>query len=317
MDKVLVKEYENPEYPISISFNERKKQDGASELWAVRENDVELIIVNNGELNISCGNDVFKVHAGQGFAINRNSRHRITSSLKEDTAFYSLVFDPVIVTGKDTGSEFYEKYVSQILDAEKYPCFLLDEDNLLDENVLDKINSIIAVNTTKRFGYEVLTKGYICLLWAHLLEFLSGKSQSFNGRNVPSQDELRVKSAIRFMEESYSDPITLEDIADKIHVSRNECCRCFKRVMMISPVEYLIRLRVFMAAKVIYKNPLSVDSFSELAFSCGFNNTSYFNKMFKRFLFCTPTEFSKMLKNEPEKAKKIYDNLQDSIVEFV
>lgn len=317
MDKILVKEYENPEYPVSVSFNERKKEEGASGMWAVREKDIELIIVNNGELSISCGNEVFKVRAGQGFAINQNSRHRITSSTKEDTAFYSVIFDPSIVAGENTDSDFYEKYAASVLNYEKYPGFTLDEDNLLDENALDKINSIIAVNTTKKFGYEVLTKAYLCMLWAHLLEFLSGKEPAFNGRNVPSQDELRVKSAIRFIEENYNDPITLEDIADKIHVSRNECCRCFKRVMMISPVEYLIRLRIFKAAKVIYKDPLSVDSYSELSFSCGFNNTSYFNKMFKRYLTCTPTEFSKMLKTSPEKAKKIYDNLQDSIVEFV
>jgi len=45
----------------------------------------------------------------------------------------------------------------------------------------------------------------------------------------------------------------------------------------------------------------------------GFNNTSYFNKMFKRYLGCTPKEFSKMLKIDEDRAKKLYDSLQESV----
>ena len=86
---------------------------------------------------------------------------------------------------------------------------------------------------------------------------------------------------------------------------------------MLSPVEYLNRYRIYRAAKTIYKDPLSVDGFSDLAFSSGFNNASYFNKMFRRYLECTPSEFTGMLKNEPEKAKKLFDNLQDSVTGFI
>lgn len=311
MDKVLTEEYENPDYPVTVKFVERKKQDGAHGMWEVRPGDVELIIVNNGELNVSCTDRTYKIHAGQGIIISNNARHRITSSAKEDTAFYSVVFSPFFVIGIKEGERLFDKYFPE--GSTRVECFALDEENLVDESAIDKINNVIAANTIKKLGYEIVTKGYLCMLWAQLLEYVHGKNEQVNGRNLPSQDELRTKSAIAFMAENFRDPITLDDIAERIHVSKNECCRCFKRVMMATPVEFLIRLRVLEAAKVLYKDPLSVDSFSELAFTTGFNNASYFNKMFKRYMDCTPSEFTKMLKTEPERAKNLYENLSESV----
>ena len=40
-------------------------------------------------------------------------------------------------------------------------------------------------------------------------------------------------------------------------------------------------------------------SMSDLAFAVGFNNASYFNKVFKQFLKCTPSEYKKELKQDP------------------
>lgn len=313
MDKELFAEYENPDYPVTVNFIEIKKEDGAKGEWVVRPGDIEFIIVNNGELKISCSDKVHKVGVGQGVWLINGCRHKITSSQKEDTAFYSLVFNPEFAIGKLENNSLSDKYYEPLQKRFKNTCDVLDEANLRDETAIDRINSIIVANTIKKQGYEIHTKGHLCILWALMLDYIYVKESQYNGKNLPSQDELRVQSAINYMQESYADPITLEDIANRIHVSRNECCRCFKRVMMVSPIDFLIRLRVFEAAKLLYKDPMSVDTISELGFSVGFNNISYFNRMFKRYLNCTPREFSKMLKTDSELARKYYDNLQESV----
>lgn len=313
MEKELIQEYENPYYPVAINFFERKKEDCNVSEWTVRKNDIELIVVNNGELRISVKGRTERITAGQACMIALNTPHKFASSAKEDTAFFSVVFSPEYVQVLDKENELSDRYFYKVMEDERAALVTLDDANLRDESAIDRINDIIAANTSKRRGYEILTKGYICMLWAILIDYIYSKKASFNGKNVPSQDELRVRSAITYMQENYSDPITLEDIAGRIHVSRNECCRCFKRIMMTSPVEYLIRLRVFEATKILYKDPLSIDTISELSFRMGFNNTSYFNKMFKRYLGCTPKEFSKMLKIDEDRAKKLYDSLQESV----
>ena len=119
--------------------------------------------------------------------------------------------------------------------------------------------------------------------------------------------------AKRYIDVTFFEALKLEDIAAKIHVSRNECCRAFKRVIGMSPVDYLIRRRVFEAAKIMYKDPLQVDSVSELAINVGFNTISYFNRMFKRYMLCTPTEFAAMLKNGDKEAQKHYYALENTL----
>ena len=313
MDIELKYDYPNPDYPVAVNFWERKKEDAAQSDWVVRSEEAEVLVVNNGELRVTCDDGLHSVFAGQGVLLTPGSRHKLSSSSTEDTAFYSVVFRPDFAIDTSLDNDIAARFFGPVRDRFRNTCLVMDEANLRDESALDRINDIIAANTIKKFGYEMATKGYICMLWVLLLDFYGRVEAPFNGRNVPSQDELRVKSAIAYMEESYADPITLEDIADRIHVSRNECCRCFKRVMAVSPVDFLIRLRIFQAAKILYKDPLSVDSISELGFRTGFNNTSYFNRMFKRYLECTPREFSKMLKTDPDKAKKIFDSLQESV----
>ena len=313
MDKELIQGYDNQDYPVAVNFIERKKDEGTKGEWVVRPREIEFLVVNNGELKISCSDKTHRAFPGQGVLINMNVRHRITSSAKENTTYYSVVFAPAFALDAEPESPMYDKYLDPITGDKAFTCFVLDEANLWDESVLDKINDIIVANTIKKTGYELLTKSYICMLWVLLLDYLMTKKTAFNGRNAPSQDEIRVRSAIQYMSENYADLITLEDLADKIHVSRNECCRCFKRVMQVSPVDFLIKLRIFEAAKLLYKAPLKVESISELALQTGFNNISYFNRAFKKHMECTPTQFQKMLKTDPEEAKALFDNLQEAV----
>lgn len=313
MYEELITKYDNPQYPVSVVFLERKKSEGAHGVLGVRSDAAEFLIVNNGELRVTVNDVTKKVIAGQGIYINVGVPHRLTSSTNEDTSFFSVVFSPAYALDISEDNFLAEKYYYPIVREKKLAFLSLDEANLRDEAVLDRINDIIAANTMKKSGYEILTKGYICMLWCVLLDVLKSEGRAFNGKNIPSQDELRVRSAISYMESNYADPISLDDISEKVHISRNECCRCFKRVMGISPIDYLIRLRVFLAAKVLYKDPVSVDSISELAMRCGFNNTSYFNRAFKKYFECTPTEFTKMLKNDSDRAKVLFDAMQESV----
>ncbi len=316
MENERVSVYEDPGYPVSVNFKERKKEDASNAHWVVMDDDIIIVIVNNGELIINCEGTLYSIRSGQGAVINSAVRHKMTSSSREDTAYYELYFKPDALIAFPKDSNVGKKYAHAVSETERFTIIKLDEANLSDELALDRINSIIVTNTLKKFGYEMITKGHLCMLWAIFNDFVNQKAPSFNAKNLPSQDELRIKSAVAFIRENYHEQLTLEDIAGKIHVSRNECCRAFKRVLMISPVDYLNRYRIFEAARLIYKAPIKVDSIAGLGYSVGFNNPSYFNRMFRRFFECTPREFMKLLKENPERATILYNNLQNSVTEL-
>jgi len=103
-----------------------------------------------------------------------------------------------------------------------------------------------------------------------------------------------VNQAIDYIEQNYMNDISLEDISNAIHISKSECCRCFKRAVHSSPVEYLIRFRILEASRKILCGSLESQSMSDLAESVGFNSTSYFTKLFKKYMSYTPTEYRKI-----------------------
>ena len=139
-------------------------------------------------------------------------------------------------------------------------------------------------------------------MWVHFLKKYNSHTVLYDykksGEPTLSPDEVRIKDAILYIQQHYTEPVTLDNIADSIHVSKSECCRCFKRAVNITPFEYLMRYRILQAAEKILQNDREMTSISELATSVGFNNTSYFNKLFKKYFDCTPTEYRKMSQTE-------------------
>ena len=60
-----------------------------------------------------------------------------------------------------------------------------------------------------------------------------------------------------------------------------------------------MKYRIFKAANMNQSDDPAARSISDLAFAVGFNNASYFNKVFKQFLKCTPSEYRRNLKKDP------------------
>ena len=103
-------------------------------------------------------------------------------------------------------------------------------------------------------------------------------------------DELRIKQMIQYIEEHYGDKVLLEDIASAAGVSGRECSRCFSRTVKMSPIDYLNRYCVRMAAGRIVETG---DPIGLIAEECGFTSDSYFGKMFKSIMGCSPRDYWK------------------------
>lgn len=261
--------------------------------------EIEVIIINHGEAWFLA--DEIKLHltAGQGVLINQNIMHSVQPiSHNASCSLYSLKFHPSFLFGYGN-TMMSGKYLVPILSSPSLKIIELHEKDAWHEKILDTINSIIAVNLTKKYGYELITKSYLCQLWTYLLEQVIPQNINKNKQTTVSLDESRVKEAIIYIEKHYHEHITLEQLAASINISKSECCRCFKRTLKLTPFEYLMKYRIFCAANMIQRNDPEAHSMSSLALSVGFNNASYFNKVFKQYLDCTPSEYKRRIKNDP------------------
>ena len=97
-----------------------------------------------------------------------------------------------------------------------------------------------------------------------------------------------LERAIRFMDENLDQPLTLERIAQTMFVSRFHFARMFRLVTGESPMQYLRRLRVERAKRMMVRGDLTL---SEIAAEVGFCDQSHFTRIFRQATGTTPRRF--------------------------
>lgn len=106
--------------------------------------------------------------------------------------------------------------------------------------------------------------------------------------------DTRIGTVIKFIKENLTNKdITVDLLAEKAYMSTSHFHKKFKNTLGVSPIDYINSEKIKFSKKLIKE---SKDfRMSEIAFKSGFNNTSYFNRQFKKMEMMTPQQFKKMM----------------------
>lgn len=99
---------------------------------------------------------------------------------------------------------------------------------------------------------------------------------------------LQLASAIEFVERHFSQKISSSDVASQCRLTPFQFSRAFKETYGLTFQEYVLRYRVREACRLL-QNPAA--EISEVAHLAGFNDPSYFGKVFRRYLACSPSQY--------------------------
>lgn len=103
----------------------------------------------------------------------------------------------------------------------------------------------------------------------------------------------KINKVFEYVANNFRSNIQLDDVSKVANMSKTAFCRYFKLRSLKTFLEYLKEVRINYACKLLIEDELSI---SEIAFECGFNSPSYFNKQFKLFKNQTPREYYKAYK---------------------
>lgn len=112
-------------------------------------------------------------------------------------------------------------------------------------------------------------------------------SESFQSDNIVSTDA-RMERIHSYLMQNYGQKILLSDVADNINMSPISVTRLIKQRTGKSFIDFLNEIRLGFATRMMVDSDKNI---SEICFSCGFNNISNFNRIFKKRQGLTPTEF--------------------------
>jgi AraC-like DNA-binding protein len=250
--------------------------------------EVEILIVTKGSFIFRSLNKDTTVKVGDTLFVNTNVLHAgAIINPNEICEIRSFVFDPTFISGS-FDSVIEQKYVRPLLETKTLDFFLI-------KSVADKTNSMYKIvdctfdiYEKEEFGYEFTIRENLTRIWIQILtdnlQIIQSQKKSMN------IETSRVKDMLEFIHDNYMNTIDLDMIANSISVSTRECIRCFKSVIGISPIKYLLNYRISIAASLLINREYSI---TEICGLCGFESSSYFSYKFKEKTDFTPSEYRK------------------------
>ncbi|GAB3453948.1 hypothetical protein GCM10027321_04620 [Massilia terrae] len=119
-------------------------------------------------------------------------------------------------------------------------------------------------------------------------------------------------SVLRFIATNYTNPdLDLECVVNQTGANRNKVNEVLKTELDMTFTSYLNKLRLTEAARLLAEK--SSATVAEIAYSVGYANVSYFNKLFKEEYCCTPKAFRTIANQQPPAASSPAETVKDTV----
>ncbi len=232
------------------------------------------------------GSQVF--HTGQALFVNSNVLHQLHALDGQSGCIVrGIQFNHHFLSG-GYHSTLEQKYFSPVLQCDAMPVYALPLDRIEGIHMVDALLRILECGENQASGVEFQVQQHLATLWMLLYEQTRSTWKRPQAKNDVSIQ--RLKQMVTFIHAHYAEPLTLKEIAASANVGERECLRCFQKNLSVTPIAYLNQHRVYMAAQSLLQTTKNVLTVSE---ESGFSSSSYFTKVFRRIMHCTPKEFQK------------------------
>ena len=260
-----------PGFPFKIYEN---IFDNGLNLYTHYHKEFEILWIKSGKGTAHIDNKSYSVKDGDILFINSGQLHGIVGAKKEKSIFIALVFSPDFLGKFD---DIAGKYIVPVMNnAISIPAYM--EDN---EEMLRLISALCNVECEE--FYELKVKRCMFEIW----EYLISKSQKHSGMMTDSKID-EIKSIIDYINKNYQKKITLSDLAELTHMSKIHVCRKFTELSGISPINYLINVRIERSCILLKETGMSI---GDIAMECGFSGFSYYSEIFRKIMGCSPKEY--------------------------
>lgn len=248
-------------------------------------NDLEINLIREGEAVFQVYQKSYRVRTGEGFLLNRNVPHSCSSPGNEHVRYSTILVRPDFLYG-DFGSDVERKCFQPFLQNSAIPCIYLTGFDENGKEILQKLNQVEEAFDRKRFCYELKIKGLLCEAFAMILYGHRQELTKFVPANL--QELERLEKMLNYLNMHFTEVISLQDLADQVHLSREVCCRLFKKMTGKTITGYLEEYRVNKSFSLVQSGQYSMTQITEMV---GFSNPSRFASAFRKRFGCNPGEY--------------------------
>ncbi|MDT8719252.1 helix-turn-helix transcriptional regulator [Clostridium sp. 19966] len=247
----------------------------------------EFIAVLEGAIVYTIEDKDYIVMAGEGLFIHSNQLHAARSYNGMPCEASVVLFHPNLFGDSKQGAA-YSKFVYPILKEEREFNKHFTSQNEWQRKIIELIKEMDPLRNENLSENELILKSKLFEIW-----HLCYKNSGFTAPRYRSEKNYkldRMQPVLDYIQENYKDEIVLEDLARIIPMSKGQFCHCFKEVMNMPPIAYIIRYRILKSCSLLNETDWKI---SDIARNIGFNNISYFNREFIKAIGCSPSQYRK------------------------
>lgn len=250
------------------------------------------------ELIYSCDGGRIRLE-GNDISLSRGTLlFRCPGTVVEGFAYYGsrmLIFDPIYTPSLDAeySRYFLENPSVQLLKTfetrnkfdllEKIPPILKINNYEYMESLFKKSLTLFLSNSSE---YQFYAKSILYEILSYILKESSLKNLSASYINhYPIIMDIK-----NHIDQHYAYNLGVSELAAKAYMSISFFSRTFKKIMGVSPIEYIIHTRIYHAKRLLLTSQYSIDRIASLA---GFTSKAYFFTTFKRHVSMTPENYRK------------------------
>ena len=267
----------NHTWPAGIKYTNR----------IVRFYELELIIGGSGQ-TITQGQ---AIDASKGDMFFRKPGMRVQGI--SGYYCYTIVFDPAY---SDMKNIIYESKTPFWMSSENE---MLNEDSYFEnfpykyntknfeeyKQLFDNINYEFSNGRNNQLAMKASLLQVILMLYN---EF--EKNQMITGRRALKNNYDRVIACKDHIEKNLAMKFSLDYLADMCGLSRNFFCKIFREIVGKTPFEFIMDSRMKLAEQLLMTTDMEIE---QICNKCGVEDITYFYRLFKRYMNCTPASFRK------------------------
>lgn len=278
-------EHKTQSQPFSL-HHIHQDGDDTSVLYIHCHREMEIFLLEQGSLTFFCGNKAFSLQEGEAIFLPPYVIHHAerTDSFVGPCSFYAMVFSSEALG--NSIPPYCRSYLNQLAlfcPEDVYPIYGTEK----NREILATIGQIFQYTSRDMSTCELSLIGLLLKFWQELHnEFFA--RQTTARKNTAAAEYMR--KAAGFIQQHYTEQLRLSDIARAASVSESCLCHSFREYTGFAPVSYINHLRIAKSCDYILNSSRSI---TEIAVLCGYNNISYFNRVFKNIMGTSPLAYKK------------------------
>ena len=251
--------------------------------------DVEIIYIKKGRGFVDVNLVKYSVQAGDAVFIKPGYLHSISAPPGERMEYENIIFEMNFLSSMRHEAIYTDFFIPWEKGEITLPT-LISPNSFPDyDAAISYLDQADKAGESKSTAYQISIKGFLFCFFSILF---SNSIRYDNTSNIKNDTNIeKIKLLLNHIKENYKGDISVGDAASVCGFSESHFMRFFKQHMGTSFTAYLNDYRLSMAAKSLRETG---DTILDISAECGFNNLSFFNRMFKNKYGISPRMYRKM-----------------------